>query len=66
LAADDLRQAAQNPVADLISLPFQNNTNFGLGKLNAQLTAYDNVVSPKPTGADWQLRSQFTFLFPTK
>ena len=28
----DLAQAAQNPVADLISLPFQNNTNFGIGK----------------------------------
>lgn len=27
----DLAKAAQNPVADLISLPFQNNTNFGLG-----------------------------------
>ena len=33
-AGDDLRQAAQNPVADLISLPFQNNTNFGVGKLD--------------------------------
>ncbi len=27
----DLAKATQNPVADLISLPFQNNTNFGLG-----------------------------------
>jgi len=27
----DLAQAAQNPVADLISLPLQNNTNFGVG-----------------------------------
>ncbi len=32
-AADsaDLAKAAQNPVADMISLPFQNNTNFGIG-----------------------------------
>ena len=39
---------------------------IGSQPVNAQLTAYDNVVSPKATGADWQLRSQFTFLFPTK
>lgn len=36
LAADadyarDLRTASQNPVADLISLPVQNNVNFGFG-----------------------------------
>jgi hypothetical protein len=32
--ADDtkeLAQAAQNPVAKMVSLPFQNNTNFGVG-----------------------------------
>jgi hypothetical protein len=28
---EDLREAAQNPIADLISLPFQNNTNFDIG-----------------------------------
>ena len=27
----DLAKATQNPVANLISLPFQNNTNFGVG-----------------------------------
>jgi hypothetical protein len=27
----DLAKASQNPVADLISLPFQNNTFFGIG-----------------------------------
>jgi hypothetical protein len=26
-----LAKAAQNPIADMISLPFQNNTNFGVG-----------------------------------
>src|SRR3954453_23847481 len=29
---DDLREAAQNPISDLISLPFQNNLNFATGK----------------------------------
>ncbi len=27
----DLAKQAQNPVANLISLPLQNNTNFGIG-----------------------------------
>jgi len=27
----DLAKQAQNPIANLISLPFQNNTNFGIG-----------------------------------
>ena len=27
----NLAKQAQNPVADMISLPFQNNTNFGIG-----------------------------------
>jgi hypothetical protein len=29
---EDLREAAQNPIADRISLPFQNNTNFDIGR----------------------------------
>jgi hypothetical protein len=28
---EDLAKAAQNPVGDLISVPLQNNTNFGFG-----------------------------------
>ena len=38
-SGDDLREAAQNPIADLISLPFQNNTNFGVGQLGNNLHA---------------------------
>jgi hypothetical protein len=30
-SADDLAKQSQNPVGTLISLPFQNNTNFGVG-----------------------------------
>jgi hypothetical protein len=29
--SDALRKAAQNPIANLISVPVQNNTNFGIG-----------------------------------
>src|ERR1035438_10319433 len=28
---DALRKAAQNPIASLISVPVQNNSNFGIG-----------------------------------
>ncbi len=31
---DELAKKAQNPVGDLISLPFQNNTSFGIGPHN--------------------------------
>jgi hypothetical protein len=30
-SAADLARASQNPVADMISLPFQNNTNYNIG-----------------------------------
>ena len=29
---EDLAKQAQNPIANLISLPFQNNTNFGISE----------------------------------
>jgi hypothetical protein len=32
--AEELAKKTQNPVADLISVPFQNNLNFGLGPSN--------------------------------
>ena len=30
-SSGDLAKAAQNPVASMISVPFQNNTNFNVG-----------------------------------
>ncbi len=55
-AADDLRQAAQNPVADLISLPFQNNANFGVGKLDNTQNVLDiQPVIPVHLNQDWNL-----------
>jgi hypothetical protein len=40
---------------------------FKIGRqpLNATLQAYYNVEKPDVTGADWQLRAQLVFLFPT-
>jgi hypothetical protein len=39
---------------------------FEIGRqpINANLAAYYNVVTPDDIGADWQLRAQWTFLFP--
>ena len=39
---------------------------FKIGKqpMNAQLSAYRNVVTPDDYGADWQFRVQLQFLFP--
>ena len=40
---------------------------FKIGRqpINANLTAYYNVLTPDDVGANWQLRAQWTFLFPT-
>ena len=33
MSAEELAKLAQNPVGNLISVPFQNNTNFNFGPL---------------------------------
>jgi hypothetical protein len=52
----DLAQQTQNPVADLISLPFQNNTNFGMGP-NDRTQNVLNIqpVIPFNLSASWNL-----------
>jgi hypothetical protein len=40
----DLSQAAANPIADLMSFPFQNNTDFGLGPYDRN----SNVLNIQP------------------
>jgi len=53
---EDLREAAQNPIADLISLPFQNNTNFAIGHTdNAQNVLNIQPVYPIKLNPDWNL-----------
>lgn len=52
---DELRQAVQNPLADLISLPFQNNTDFGIGP-NDRTKNTLNIQPVYPVGmGDWLL-----------
>lgn len=45
-AADqtDLARASQNPIASLISVPFQNNTNFGVGDFDRT----SNILNIQP------------------
>jgi hypothetical protein len=54
--AAELAKAAQNPVGDLISLPLQNNTNFGLGH-NESTQNILNVqpVWPIGVGPNWNV-----------
>lgn len=51
-----LARAVQNPVADLISLPFQNNTNFNYGP-NGHIQNVLNIqpVVPIHLNEDWNL-----------
>ncbi len=52
----DLARAAQNPIADLISLPFQNNTNFDVGRFNhTQNVLNIQPVIPFNLSDDWNL-----------
>ena len=52
----ELARASQNPVGDLISLPFQNNMNFGVGP-NERMQNVHNIqpVWPIGIGKNWNL-----------
>ena len=53
---EDLRAAAQNPIADLISVPFQNNTNFDIGRSeNTQNILNIQPVYPVHLNPNWNL-----------
>jgi hypothetical protein len=53
---ESLREAAQNPIADLISLPFQNNTNFDIGRSeNTQNVLNIQPVYPVHLNGSWSL-----------
>lgn len=58
-AADDkeaLAKAAQNPVASMISVPLQNNFNFGVGPKNTtQYILNIQPVIPISINEDWNL-----------
>jgi hypothetical protein len=59
LSTEDLARASQNPVANMISLPFQNNTNFNTGPYDrAQNILNIQPVVPLSLNADWNIISR--------
>jgi hypothetical protein len=51
-----LQKATQNPVADLISVPLQNNTNFGIGPYNRTQNVLNiQPVIPSHLTENWNL-----------
>src|SRR5262245_55879421 len=56
---ESLREAAQNPIGDLISLPFQNNTNVDIGRTdNTQNVLNIQPVYPLHLNPTWNLISR--------
>jgi hypothetical protein len=54
--ASDLAKAAQNPIANLISLPLQNNTNFNVGpQERTQNILNIQPVYPLSINDDWNV-----------
>lgn len=56
LSAEELAKLAQNPVGNLISVPFQNNTNFDFGpEKGTQNILNIQPVIPISVNADWNI-----------
>jgi hypothetical protein len=56
LSAEELAKIAQNPVGALISVPFQNNTNFNTGPLSGTQNILNiQPVIPVTIDKDWNL-----------
>ncbi|NJD25373.1 MAG: neuromedin U [Betaproteobacteria bacterium] len=56
MSSEELAKLAQNPVGNLISVPFQNNTNFNVGPRNGTQDILNiQPVIPVELSADWNL-----------
>ena len=56
MSSEELAKLAQNPVGNLVSLPFQNNTNFNTGPLNGTQNILNiQPVVPFELNKDWNL-----------
>jgi opacity protein-like surface antigen len=57
--SEDLQKASQNPIADLVSVPFQSNTNFNTGPFNRTQEVFNiQPVVPMHLNDDWNLISR--------
>jgi hypothetical protein len=53
---EDLAKKSQNPIADLVSVPFQSNTNFNAGPFNrTQEVLNIQPVVPLHINAEWNM-----------
>jgi hypothetical protein len=56
MSAEELAKLAQNPVGNLISVPFQNNTNFNVGPLSGTQNILNiQPVIPISVNKDWNI-----------
>ena len=56
MSAEDLAKLAQNPVGNLVSVPFQNNTNFNTGPLSGTQNILNiQPVIPIDLNKDWNI-----------
>jgi hypothetical protein len=56
LSVEELAKLAQNPVGNLITLPFQNNTNFNVGPENGtQKILNIQPVIPVAVNSEWNV-----------
>ncbi len=56
LSAEELAKLAQNPVGNLVSVPFQNNTNFNVGPLSGTQNILNiQPVVPIKVNSDWNV-----------
>ena len=57
--SEDLQKASQNPIADLVSVPFQSNTNFNAGPFSRTQEVFNiQPVVPMHLSDDWNLISR--------
>jgi hypothetical protein len=56
MSAEELAKLAQNPVGNLISVPFQNNTNFNVGPYSGTQNVLNiQPVIPISVNKDWNI-----------
>jgi hypothetical protein len=56
MSAEELAKLAQNPVGNLISVPFQNNTNFNVGPLSGTQNILNiQPVIPIEVNSEWNV-----------
>ena len=56
LSAEELAKLAQNPVGNLVSVPFQNNANYNVGPLSGNQNVLNiQPVIPVSINAEWNI-----------